>query len=149
MLSQPVITTDPTGRVVIQESDDRDTGFPIVTPPYSVLGIADFSVLAQVPLERARRGVLLITGNVVTNASFTGSFVVLEMNVIGWISGSPTVIMSLALDSNIPVATCEWDVPETYSAVGIEARQNVDGLPSGVTTGITTLAFSLAGTYWR
>lgn len=150
MNGDPTITRDPSGRVTIQETDDRDCPFPIiVSQPTIVRGIAAFSELVRIPLERARRGHLLLSAAVRTNAAFLAQFVFIELNIIGYVASAPQVLMRTAMDSNTNLVTFRWDVPETYGALGIEARQNVNGQPSGDTTGIVDLNFSVAGTYWR
>jgi hypothetical protein len=149
-VAEPRTFRDPSGRVTITETDDRDTAFPIiVSQPADVRGIAAFSELVRIPLERARRGQLFMSATVQTNGSFTGAFVCIEVNVVGYIASAPTKIMATAMDSNINLVSFSWDEPESYSALGIEARQIVDGAASGTTTGIDALNFSVAGTYWR
>jgi hypothetical protein len=90
-----------------------------------------------------------LSASVRTDAAFLGQFVFIELNVIGYVASAPQVLMRTAMDSNTNLVTFRWDVPETYGALGIEARQNVNGQPSGDPTGIVDLNFSVAGTYWR
>lgn len=143
-------TRDPSGRVTIYETDDRDTPFPIVAGQViSARGVAAFSELIRVPMERARRGHLLISANVVTNAAFANQYVCIEINIVGYIGAAATTLLYTAVDSNLNLATFGWDEPLSLAAIGIEARQNVDGLASGSATGIDFLTFTLAGTYWR
>lgn len=146
----PRTITDPSGRVIITEHDDRDTPFAlIVGQVINVRGISAFSELVRLPMERARRGHLLLSGNVQTTAAFTGQYVAMELNVVGYVGASPTTLLYTAMDSNLNLAQFTWDEPETYGAIGIEARQLVDGLPSGTATGIAQLTFTLSGFYWR
>jgi hypothetical protein len=146
----PRTIRDPSGRVTITETDDRDTSFPIiVSQPVNVRGIAQFSELVRIPLERARRGHLILSASVRTNLLFLAQFVFIEVNVVGYVASAPQVLMRSAMDSNSNLVTFHWDVPETFGSLGIEARQNVNGRPSGDTTGIDDLNFSVAGSYWR
>lgn len=143
-------TRSPDGRVTIVETDDRDTPFPIiVSSQISVRGIPAFSELVRIPLERARRGHLLLSASVQTNAAFVSQFVFIEVNIVGYVASAPQVLMRAAMDGNSNLISFAWDEPECYSSLGIEARQVVNGIPSGAATGIDVLGFSVAGTYWR
>jgi hypothetical protein len=146
----PRTTRDPSGRVTIVETDDRGSPFPIiVSQPVNVRGIAAFSELVRIPMERARKGHLLLSALVRTNGLFLAQFVFVEINVVGYVASAPQVLMRTALGANTNLVTFSWDEPDTYGSLGIEARQNVDGQPSGDTAGIDDLNFSVAGTYWR
>lgn len=150
MQGEPRTTRDPSGRVTIVENDDRDTPFPIIQPgPANVAGVAAFAELVRIPMERARRGQLFLSGSVITTAAFTGQYVYIDLHVLGYIGAAPSVLFRTAMDSNQNLADFAWEDPETYSSLGIEARQVVDGAASGVTTGIQILTFTVAGTYWR
>lgn len=143
-------TTDPSGRVIITEHDDRGSPVPLISPQViSVLGIAAFSELLRFPLERARRGHLFISGTVSTNGSFTGQYVCIDIQVVAYIGAAATIVWGTAMDSNLNQAEFAWDQPQSYASLAIQARQVVDGLPSGVTTGIDVLSLTAAGTYWR
>ena len=149
-MPEPRTTRDPTGRVTIVETDDRDTPFPVlVSSQISVRGIPAFSELVRIPLERARRGHIMLSASVQLNASFVAQYVFMEVNVIGYVASAPQVLMRAAMDRNSNLITFAWDEPECYSSLGIEARQVVNGIPSGDATGIDVLGFSVAGTYWR
>jgi hypothetical protein len=140
---------DPTGRVVIEEKDDRDSPFPLLTPgALDVRGIAAFSELVRLSTERARKGHLTLSGQVATSGAFTGQFACMEIHVIGYVASTPTILLSSALGAG-GLLSFSWDEPESYSALGIEAQQIVDGAPSGDATGIDVLSFAVAGTYWR
>jgi hypothetical protein len=141
---------DPSGRVIIEERDDRDTSFAITTPqPGDVRGLSAFSEIIRIPLERARRGHLVLSALIATTAAFTNQFLAIEVNVVGYVGSSGTVVAATALDNNFNLVEFSWDQPSTYAAIGIEAREIIDGQPSGSSTGIGTLTVSLAGTYWR
>jgi hypothetical protein len=149
-LTEPRTTRSPDGRVTIVETDDRDTPFPIiVSSQISVRGIPAFSELVRIPLERARRGHLLLSASVQLNPGFVAQFVFMEVNVVGYVASAPQVLMRAAMDRNSNLVSFAWDEPECYSSLGIEARQVVNGIPSGDATGIDVLGFSVAGTYWR
>ena len=143
-------TTDPSGRVTIVEKDDRGSSYPIIlSQNIDVRGISAFSELGRITLERARKGHLFLSATAQTNGAFTGSFVAIEVKVVGYVASAASVLLYTAMDSNINLVNFAWDEPNSYTALGIEARQIVDGLASGTTTGIDFLNFSVAGTYWR
>ncbi len=141
---------DPTGRVVVEETDDRDTAFPLVmTSPGNVAGLSDFSMLWRQDLIRARRGHVILSANVITTAAFVRDFACIELNVVAYVASSAQVVFSTAIDSNIPLAEYEWDTPDAFGALAIEARQNVNGAGDSDVTGIATMTFTVAGFYWR
>jgi len=146
----PVVTRTPDGRVEIVEVDDRDTAYPLlVTAPANILGLSGFSEVYRFPLERARRGQLILSANVATTAAFVNQYVYIEVNVIAYLASAPILVHRTGLDANINLVTFDWDVPSTYGAIGIQAREVVDGLPSSINTGISALQLSAAGFYWR
>lgn len=142
--------TDPSGRVKVVEHDDRDSPFPILTTqPINCIGIAAFSEMLRYPLTRARRGHIYLSGNVVTTAAFTSQFLAVDVRVIGFIASAPSVVFQTALSATFALAEYSWEDPKSFTALGIEVRQNINGAGSGVTTGIQVLSLSVAGTYWR
>lgn len=136
--------------VKIEETDDRDRPYPLAAQAsFSVKGLDQFNVIYQEPLIRARRAALMVAVSVATTSAFTGQFVGVEFNVLGYSLAGGDVIYRGALDGFLPMHSIEWEEPFTYNSIGLEARQIIDGLPSGVTTGIGTLALSISGFYWR
>jgi hypothetical protein len=140
---------DPSGRVVIEETDDRDTPFALLIPqPLDVRGVGAFAELARLLTDRARKGHLTISCQASTTGAFTGQYLCADIRIIGYVASSPTVLMSSALGAGA-LLSFSWDEPESYSGIGIEARQIVDGAPSSSTTGVALLGLAVAGTYWR
>lgn len=149
MDDEPQTTTIP-GVVTIVEKDDRGQPYALIqSQPANVLGLGVFSELVRIPLTRARRGHLLLSGNVQTSGAFPGQYVAIEINVVGFVGAAPTRLYATALTNLFNLVAFGWEEPETYSSLAFEARQIVDGQPSFVSTGITLLTFTIAGTYWR
>jgi hypothetical protein len=147
---QPQTTRDPSGRVRITEWDDRGQPYNLFqSQPASVLGIPSFSEVLRLEMEHARRGHLYIAASVVTNASFTGQYVGIAYNVVGYRGSAGAVLFRSGLAGTFNLASFEWDDPESYNSLAIEARQVVDGVGSSTTTGIVVLSLSVSGTYWR
>jgi hypothetical protein len=147
---EPKTITDATGRVRIIERDDRDQPYPLIqTQPASVLGVGTFSEVLRLEMLRARRGQLFLSASINTTAAFLGQYAAVAYNVVGYLGAAGTVLMRSGLSNYFPLASYEWEEPETYSAISIEARQIVDGLPSTVQTGIQTLSLTCYGFYWR
>jgi hypothetical protein len=147
---QPQTTVDPTGRVRIIEKDDRGQPFSLFqSQPASVLGVGAFSEVLRLEMLRARRGQLFLAASIFTTTAFTNQYVAIAYNVVGFLGAAGSVLMRSGLTNTFPIASFEWEEPETYSALAIEARQIVDGVPSAVQTGIQTLNLTCYGFYWR
>jgi len=151
--------TDPTGRVIIVEHDDRDTcdTWNSPQPTYNVAQVAAFTELGKLPLDLVdgtgarvvyRRGTLLVTSNVIAIAGFAQQYLCIELNILGYIGSTPIVLARTAMDSNLNTYRHSWDLPESYSAIGFEARQNVDGAASGAAVA-QTLVFAVSARLWR
>jgi hypothetical protein len=144
--------TDATGRVIrVRDLDDRGERFPIIQgAPASCAGIGVFTeVFKTESMERARRGHLTYSIDVHLNDSRTWSNLYLEVNVIGYIAGGPpSVVQYTTIDVNI-LGEFEWLEPDSFSNIGIEVRQNLDGVVDGQTNGIDWLRLNVQGAYWR
>jgi len=142
--------TTPDGRVVIVETDDRDTAFGLLTSqPADCRGLNAFSEVFRLPMTRARRGHLLLSANIATSAAFVNQYIYIETMIVAYLASAPIIMLRTALDSNINLLEWRWDVPESYGALGIQAQAVIDGQPSSVTTGVLALQLSAAGFYWR
>jgi hypothetical protein len=126
--------------------------FPIVmTQAVNVKGGGtDFTEVWRTEnMERARRGHVTF-GFLATfdDVARTFSNLFLEVNVVGYVGNTGTVVMYTTIDVN-SLGEFSWEDPETYTALSFETRQNIDGVntPSGV--GIVTSVFSVQGSYWR
>lgn len=151
MQGDPTTVTDASGRVIITTKDDRDTPFGFQSPnAISINGLAAFSEVFRFELTRARRGHVLLSANVATDGSFANQYVYIEVNVLAYVGATPAVVMRTGLDQNLPQVKWTWDVPDTYSQIGIEARMIVDGkAPTGAVVGVDSLTLAAIGTYWR
>jgi hypothetical protein len=147
-------TTEATGpggvRVRIVENDDRGQPYPLIqSQPANILGMSVYQEVVRLEMVRARMGQIFVSASIATTAAFTGQYVAIGYNVVGYLGSAGSVLLRSGLSNTFNLAAYTWEEPESYSSLAIEARQIVDGLPSGVTTGITVLSLAIAGTYWR
>lgn len=140
---------DPSGRVVVREIDDRGESFPIVqSAPANVRGLDVFQeVFRTESMARARRGQITFNIDTILTDSF-GGFLMVEVNVVGFVGGASEVLQYCTIDPN-QLAEFRWEEPQSYSAIALEARQNVNGVNTSDTTGITQLRLNISGRYWR
>lgn len=144
---------DPTGRVIrTRELDDRFELFPLnMSAPANARGTGtDFVEIWRTPaMERARAGHVVFSFDLTVDDAtrlFANAF--LEVNVIGYVGNAGTVVQYSTIDVN-SLGEFEWDEPETFSNLGFEVRQNIDGVVTPDTTGIVSLFFNVQGAYWR
>jgi hypothetical protein len=150
VLGETSRTVDPSGRVIITESDDRGAPYTLFqSQPASVLGIASFTEVLRLEMLRARRGHLYLSASVVTTAAFTGQYLAVAYNVVGYRGSAGSVLFRSGLGANFNLSSFEWNDPETYNSLAVEARAVIDGVGSSTTTGIVVLSLSVSGTYWR
>jgi hypothetical protein len=147
------VIKDGTGRVLrTRELDDRFELFPIImTAPVNARGTGtDFQeVWRTADMQRARAGHVTFSFNAeYDDVTRTFANLYLEVNVLGYVGNSATVVMYTTIDMNT-LAEFEWDDPETYSNLAFEVRQNIDGVVTPVTTGIVSCFFNVQGGYWR
>ena len=82
-----------------------------------------------------------------TPAGFTGDTLVLEVNLVGYIGALPTIVDRGSLSQTSPSRRFRFDDVENYTAVGVEARQVVDGVPNS-TAIPAAFQFQLFGLFW-
>ena len=141
---------DASGRIIIRETDDRGERFPIIqSGPAQCSGIEDFTeVFRTESMERARRGHITFTVDLRTNEAFGLTSLLLEVNVVGYVGGASQVLQYVTMDANA-LGEFEWEDPESYSAIAMEVRQNLDGVNDDSVVGIDYLRLNVAGAYWR
>ncbi len=150
--SQPEAIVDSNGRHIRTRTiDDRFEKYPIImAAPVNCLGIGDFQEVWKTEgMDRARAGHVLFSFDATyddTARLFSNLY--LEINVVGYVGSTPELLLYVTLDSN-SLGEFEWDDPDTFTALAFEVRQNVDGVNTADTTGITRLTLNVQGAYWR
>lgn len=139
-------------RLIYREKDDRGSRVPIVQPrPANCRGIGSFTEVWRESLESARRGHLMLSANVEFDDTFAGSFLLLEVNVVGYVGAAGSVLFRTVLGGDFDPTPVEfwWDEPETYNAIALEARQNNSGQPAPTVLGVVRADLMVNGSYWR
>lgn len=149
----PEVLKDSTGRHIrTRELDDRFERFPIImVAPVNARGTgpAFQEVWKTEGMERARAGHVTFSFDAqYDDTTRTFSNLYLEVNVIGYVGNTPTVVLYTTLDMN-GIGEFEWDDPDTFSNLAFEVRQNVDGVVTGSVVGIVSVTFNVQGAYWR
>ncbi len=147
------VLKDPTGRVIrTRELDDRFERFPIImTAPVNAMGTgpAFQEVWQSEGMERARAGHVTFSFDAqYDDTTRLFSLLCLEVNVIGYVGNTPTLVLYTTIDQN-GLGEYEWDDPDTFSKIAFEVRQNIDGVNTPDTTGIDACTFQIQGAYWR
>lgn len=106
-----------------------------------------FSEIVKVPLDGVSRGQLVIGSSIAPPAGFTGTTLLMEINVIGYMGALRTIVDRGVLSATSPNRRFHFDDVDTYTAIGVEARQVVDGVPNST---VTPAQFLLQGTglFW-
>lgn len=108
---------------------------------------ANFSELVKVPLDGVSRGQLVIGSSISPPVGFTGTTLLMEINVIGYMGALRTIVDRGVLSARSPNRRFKFDDVDTYTSIGVEARQIVDGAPNST---ITPAQFLIQGTglFW-
>lgn len=130
--------------------DDSGERFPLTqSAPAECLGIGTFTeVWRSETLERARRGHVAFSVDVRAAIHGLPFRLSLEVNVIGYVQGFGQLVLYTTIDHNNP-GEYEWSEPETFSALAMEVRQNINGVNSDATTQLLAVRLNVAGAYWR
>ena len=137
---------DESGRVHITLTRDNPLNV-VVTQNYSAINAGAFVELARLDMNEVTRGQLIIGSSIAQPAGFTGDSLIMEINVIGYLGSTPTIVDRGALSQSSTSRRFRFDDVENYTALGIEARQMVNGLPNSTATPLT-LSFQGFGLFW-
>jgi hypothetical protein len=109
--------------------------------------VSTFAELVKVPLDGVSRGQLAIGSSISPPAGFAGTTLLMEINVIGYMGALRTIVDRGVLSATAPSRRFHFDDVDTYTALGIEVRQVIDGAPNNT---VTPAQFSLQGTglFW-
>lgn len=156
-------TLDAAGRVHIVETDDRGQADTWTAPQaLDVRQRGAFTELARIPLDFNQidpqtgqshrvlyvRGSLILSATVIPGSSFTNQYLAMEINVVGYVGSSASLLKRIGLDNNQNQSRYIWDGSEAWQSIGIEARQIVDGVPDG-TTAVQQLTLGAVARLWR
>lgn len=158
-MDQSTAYTDPSGRVTVHEIDDRGLADTWTAPQaLDVRARGQFTELARIICDSTDsfgrrvlyvRGCLFLSAIVVPGAAFTQQYLGMEINVTGYVGSTPILLKRIGMDQSLSnQARYIWDGPEAFQAIGIEARQIVNGLPDGTVTP-QALTLGLVARLWR
>ena len=143
------VVQDGSGRLRIIEKDRRGEVESYSSPQVmSCVGLGEFVEKESIAVKGIARGQILITANVIAGAAFAGEMLALDVQVVGYQGTTASVVAAASLSDTQNQLVYEFGESETFDRLAIEARQNVDGEASGVTTP-SMLSFSTVGTFWR
>lgn len=137
------------GRVVIEESDDRGTVESWnLAQAADMRGVGAFKEIARVETRGRARGQVLVTGQVVAGGAFTGNYLYVEFNIVGYVGSQPTIVARGCIGQKNPQQRYTFEDVDAFDELAIEARQVVDGAASSNTTAQAAL-LSASGRFWR
>lgn len=147
---------DGSGRVVVHTKDDRGEPESYNAPQvgdFSASGVFEEKITITMNREEGghgsyRLGTLLLNAQVVPGPTFTGTFLALEVQVIGYIGTSPTVIKSTIFGAFINQDVVTFTDEVSYDYIGLAGRKLVDGVPDA-TTAVQALTLQASGRFTR
>ena len=99
-------------------------------------------------IKGAGRGQLVITADVFGGSAFLDQFLAVEVQTIGYLGSTPTVLARAALSRTHNQQRVEFSEEDSFDVIAVEARQIVNGAPSGATTP-QRVAVGVQGRFWR
>lgn len=137
---------DESGRVHVHITE-RSMLDLFASRSYDASKLSTFTELVKIPLDKVSRGQIAIGSSITPPAGFTGTTLLMEVQVVGYMGAMRTIVDSGVLSALAPNRRFHFDDVDTYTAFGIEARQVVDGTPNST---VTPAQFSLQGTglFW-
>jgi hypothetical protein len=137
---------DESGRVHITLTRDNPLNV-VVTQNYSAINGATFVELARLDMDEVTRGQIIIGSSISPPAGFSGDSLIMEINIVGYLGATPTIVDRGALSQFSTARRFRFDDVENYTALGVEARQMVNGLPNSSATPLS-LSFQAFGLFW-